>query len=69
MDKSVKEGKVLAGDLKLKRDKLLNTVGNILDEKAPPGHDEEVDNETIVKWGKIPDIVVDGKTLGREHHN
>jgi hypothetical protein len=48
---------------------LLNTVGNVLDEKAPPGHDEEKDNELIRKWGDIPDIVVDGKTLGKEHHN
>ena len=46
----------------------LNTVGNLIGEKVPVFADEE-HNEVIRKWGEVPDLKVDGKTLGHLHHH
>jgi seryl-tRNA synthetase len=51
------------------RTKRLNTIGNIVDGSVPISKDEEKDNGIAVTWGEIPDLKVDGKTLGHLHHH
>lgn len=48
--------------------KLMKPVGNILHESVPVSKDEN-DNVVVATWGKIPDIKVDGVTLGQLHHH
>lgn len=43
-------------------------IGNVLSEKVPVFKDED-NNEVVHEWGKVPDIEVDGKTLGKLHHH
>jgi seryl-tRNA synthetase len=39
-----------------------------LSDKVPVFEDED-NNEVVREWGTIPDIEVDGKTLGKLHHH
>ena len=50
------------------RDSKLNLIGNVLGPKVPVFEDEE-HNEEVKVWGDLPDIEVDGKTLGKLHHH
>ncbi len=49
-------------------DAKLNTIGNIISEKVPIFEDEE-HNKEVRKWGEVPDIKVDGSTVGKLHHH
>lgn len=51
-----------------KRDALLRSVGNIVEDDVPEGHDEETCNKTVTKWGKIPEGKINS-TPGHYHHN
>jgi seryl-tRNA synthetase len=67
--KATKEEKrLLAEKLDKERNDKLGRIGNVLSDKVPIFKDEE-NNEVIKEWGKIPDIEVDGKTLGKLHHH
>jgi seryl-tRNA synthetase len=46
----------------------LNLIGNIVDKNVPIFDDEKF-NEVKTKWGEIPKLEVDGKTLGKLHHH
>lgn len=50
------------------RNKKLNLIGNIVDKNVPIFKEEE-NNEVKTKWGEIPALEVDGKTLGKLHHH
>ena len=43
-------------------------IGNVLGDNVPIFKSED-DNEEIKKWGKVPDLEIDGKTLGKLHHH
>ena len=59
---------MLAVELDKQRTAKLGLIGNVLSDKCPVFKDE--DNNVVVKeWGTIPDIEVDGKTLGKLHHH
>jgi len=66
--KAREEKKLLAVELDKKRTAKLGLIGNVLSDKCPVFKDE--DNNVVVKeWGTVPDIEVDGKTLGKLHHH
>lgn len=66
--KTREEKKLLAVELDKQRTAKLGLIGNVLSDKCPVFKDE--DNNVVVKeWGTIPDIEVDGKTLGKLHHH
>jgi seryl-tRNA synthetase len=46
----------------------LNTIGNIVASDVPVSKDE-AHNAVYSKWGEIPELKVDGKTLGHLHHH
>jgi len=46
----------------------LNLIGNILGDKVPIFKDED-NNEEVKKWGQIPNMEIDGKTVGKLHHH
>jgi seryl-tRNA synthetase len=46
----------------------LNTIGNIVYQDVPISKDEE-NNAVVSTWGTIPELKVDGKTLGKLHHH
>jgi len=46
----------------------LNLIGNVLGDKVPIFKSED-DNAEIKKWGTVPDMEIDGKTLGKLHHH
>jgi len=50
------------------RDAKMNLIGNILGDKVPIFKDED-DNEEIKTWGTLPEMEIDGKTLGKLHHH
>lgn len=50
------------------RTKKLNTIGNIVYSDVPISKDE-ANNAIVAKWGEVPDLKVDGKTLGHLHHH
>lgn len=50
------------------RTKKLNSIGNIVWEDVPISKDE-ANNKVVAKWGEIPELKVDGKTLGHLHHH
>lgn len=50
------------------RTKKLNTIGNIVYDDVPISKDE-ANNAVVEKWGDIPELKVDGKSLGHLHHH
>ena len=46
----------------------LNSIGNIVHHDVPISKDEE-NNGVVTVWGTIPELKVDGKTLGKLHHH
>ena len=50
------------------RTKKLNTIGNLVAADVPVSKDE-ANNAVVAKWGEIPALKVDGKTLGHLHHH
>lgn len=50
------------------RDQKLGLIGNVLGEGVPKFKDEE-DNAVVRTWGDIPEMEIDGKTLGKLHHH
>ena len=50
------------------RTKKLGTIGNLVFSDVPISKDE-VDNAVVSTWGEIPELKVDGKTLGHLHHH
>lgn len=52
----------------MKRDGKLGLIGNILGEGVPKFQDED-DNVVHKTWGQVPDLEIDGKTLGKLHHH
>lgn len=55
-------------EVETERTKKLNTIGNIVWADVPISKDE-ANNAVVAKWGEIPDLKVDGKTLGHLHHH
>jgi seryl-tRNA synthetase len=55
-------------EVETERTKKLSTIGNIVWADVPISKDE-ANNAVVAKWGEIPDIKVDGKTLGHLHHH
>ena len=55
-------------DLENERTKKLNSIGNIVPADVPISKDEE-ENKVEATWGTIPELKVDGKTLGHLHHH
>lgn len=66
--KNIDQAKLDAEALQTERNKKLNLIGNILGDQVPLFKDEE-HNEVVEKWGDIPDMKIDGKTLGHLHHH
>jgi seryl-tRNA synthetase len=54
--------------LVVERNKKLKLIGNVIGPNVPVFKDEEK-NEVVKSWGEKPAIEVDGKTLGKLHHN
>lgn len=50
------------------RTQKLNLLGNIVHHDVPV-FDNEAKNEVYSEWGAIPELKVDGKTLGHLHHH
>ncbi len=50
------------------RTKKLNSIGNLVWEDVPISKDE-ANNKVVAKWGEVPELKVDGKTLGHLHHH
>lgn len=50
------------------RDKKLSLIGNIVHHDVPVSKDEEL-NQVVSTWGDIPELKVDGRTLGHLHHH
>ncbi len=55
-------------EVETERTKKLNTIGNLVWSDVPIFKDE-AHNVVVNKWGEIPDLKVDGKTLGHLHHH
>lgn len=55
-------------EVETERTKKLNTIGNLVWHDVPISKDE-ANNAVVNKWGEIPDLKVDGKTLGHLHHH
>jgi seryl-tRNA synthetase len=55
-------------EVETERTKKLNTIGNLVWSDVPISKDE-ANNAVVAKWGEIPDLKVDGKTLGHLHHH
>lgn len=66
--KGIEDAEKEASDLLKKRDAKLNLIGNILGPDVPRFKDEE-ENVVHKTWGKVPDLEIDGKTLGKLHHH
>ncbi len=50
------------------REQKLNTIGNIVFHDVPISKDE-AENGIYATWGQVPELQVDGKTLGHLHHH
>lgn len=46
----------------------LNLIGNLVYSDVPVSKDEAL-NQVVSQWGDIPELKVDGKTLGHLHHH
>lgn len=46
----------------------LNTIGNLVYQDVPISKDE-AQNAVYSKWGEVPELQIDGKTLGHLHHH
>jgi len=66
--KTREEKKLFAIELDKQRTAKLGLIGNVLSDKCPVFKDEE-NNVVTKEWGTVPDIDVDGKTLGRLYHH
>lgn len=64
----VEKLKAEAVEILKQRDAKLNLIGNVLGPAVPVFEDEE-NNEVVTKWGEVPELEVDGKTLGKLHHH
>jgi seryl-tRNA synthetase len=50
------------------RNQKLNLIGNLVFSDVPISKNED-DNAVTSTWGTIPELKVDGKTLGHLHHH
>lgn len=50
------------------RNKKLNTIGNLVYHDVPVSNDEE-NNKVTSTWAQVPELKVDGKSLGHLHHH
>ena len=66
--KEIEQAQLDADALQTERNKQLNLIGNILGDQVPIFNDEE-NNEVVETWGQIPELEIDGKTLGHLHHH
>mgnify|MGYP000981531593 CR=1 FL=1 len=66
--KEIEDQNLEAENLDKQRTSKLNLIGNVVGPQVPIHKDEE-HNEVTKKWGEIPDLKVDGKTLGKLHHH
>lgn len=64
----IAEQEALSDQLDADRTAKLNLIGNVLGDQVPIFKSED-DNAEIKKWGKVPDMEIDGKTLGKLHHH
>jgi seryl-tRNA synthetase len=64
----IEEQEKEADNLDAQRNAKLNLIGNIVSDKVPIFKDED-NNEVRTKWGTIPALEVDGKTIGKLHHH
>lgn len=55
-------------EISLLRNKKLGLIGNTVYHDVPISKDEAL-NEVVSQWGEIPDLKVDGRTLGHLHHH
>ena len=62
------EQEALSEQLDADRTAKLNLIGNVLGDQVPVFKSED-DNAEIRKWGEIPDLKIDGKTLGHLNHH
>jgi len=69
MKVKIEEAKKAAVDLVKQRDSKLNLIGNIVKSDLVPIFKDEDKNEVKTTWGEIPELEVDGKTLGKLHHH
>ena len=65
---SIEKSKLKSDELEKEVNAKLNLIGNIVGPDVPIFKDE--DNNAVHRtWGKVPDLKIDGKTLGKlEHH-
>jgi seryl-tRNA synthetase len=64
----IEEAEKQKDELTSLRDAKLNLVGNLVYSDVPIS-DNEDNNATVSTWGQIPELKVDGKTLGHLHHH
>lgn len=55
-------------EVETERTKKLGTIGNIVADNVPVSNNED-HNHIVSSWGQIPELKVDGKTLGHLHHH
>jgi len=65
----IEDAKKAADDLVKQRDAKLNLIGNIIKSDQVPIFQDEDNNVVSSKWGEVPDLEVDGKTIGKLHHH
>lgn len=65
----IEEAEKKLTEIENERTKKLNTIGNIVADSVPTSKDEDKDNGIVSTWGTIPELKVDGKTLGHLHHH
>ena len=68
MKKDIEDQLADADKLDKQRNSKLNLIGNIVGPEVPVFKDEE-QNAVVKKWGDVPELEVDGKTLGKLHHH
>lgn len=68
MKEKIEEAEKALVEAETLRTKKLNTIGNIVHSDVPISKDEAL-NAVVSTWGDIPELRVDGKTLGHLHHH
>jgi len=68
MKERVEETEKRKDELTVLRNKKLNLVGNLVYSDVPISKNED-DNAVVSTWGTVPELTVDGKTLGHLHHH
>lgn len=64
----IEETEKMLIEVESERTKKLNTIGNLVHDDVPISKDE-ANNAVVATWGEIPELKVDGKTLGHLHHH